>query len=181
MTSDVLVGRVRWQAHTHTPVFKPYNQFGEHINRIDYHPAYHSLISQAIEHHVPSFAWVHRGEAGSHVVRAALGYMQYQADYGVSCPITMTFACVPALENTPSIADNWVPKLTSGMCVCPPALASAPLTPFRAAMRQLRQPRHPRRGEAGRHDGHVHDGEAGRLRRPRQHNPGNGPWVARAG
>lgn len=50
------------------------------------------------------------------MVRAALGYLQYQADPGVSCPMSMTFAAVPALRQTPELAEQWVPMLTAGRC-----------------------------------------------------------------
>ena len=36
-----------------------------------------------------------------------------QAEPGTSCPITMTFAAVPALRASPEVAATWVPRLTA--------------------------------------------------------------------
>ena len=33
-----------------------------------------------------------------------------QVEAGHGCPITMTFAAVPALRTTPELADEWVPS-----------------------------------------------------------------------
>ena len=46
-------------------------------------------------------------------MRAALEYLFYQQEAGVGCPLTMTFAAVPALRKQPEIADEWVPRITS--------------------------------------------------------------------
>ena len=52
-------------------------------------------------------------DLGDHVARAAHFYMQTQVEAGHGCPITMTFACVPALQTTPSLAQQWLPKITA--------------------------------------------------------------------
>jgi putative acyl-CoA dehydrogenase len=48
---------------------------------------------------------------GAHVARAAIYLSGTQAEAGFGCPITMTFAAVPALRATPEVADEWVPRL----------------------------------------------------------------------
>ena len=82
------------------------------INQVEYHPSYHDLMAVAVENEVPSFAWSHP-EPGSQVVHAALTYMFNQAEGGVLCPMAMTYAVVPALRSTPSVGDDWIPRLLS--------------------------------------------------------------------
>ena len=47
------------------------------------------------------------------VLRAAKYYMHAQVEGGHGCPITMTFASVPSLRLTPSLAERWLPKVTA--------------------------------------------------------------------
>ena len=49
--------------------------------------------------------------ANAHVQRAAYSYMQSQVEAGHGCPLTMTFAAVPTLKLTPSVAEEWLPKV----------------------------------------------------------------------
>ncbi len=57
-----------------------------------------------------SLPWVQPGN-GANVVRAAYSYMQSQVEAGHGCPLTMTFASVPTLKLTPSVAEQWLPKV----------------------------------------------------------------------
>jgi putative acyl-CoA dehydrogenase len=65
----------------------------------------------AVEHGVTSFAWRHSRDEGAHVARAALMYLHNQADQGTSCPLTMTYACVPTLDVQPELAREWLPRV----------------------------------------------------------------------
>ncbi len=99
-------------ANRHPPELKAFDRYGMRINQVEYHPAYHALMAVAIENQVPSFAWNH-AKAGSQVVHAALTYMFNQPEGGVLCPMAMTYAVVPALRTTPSVGDDWIPRLLS--------------------------------------------------------------------
>jgi putative acyl-CoA dehydrogenase len=99
-------------ANRHGPEIKTFDRYGMRINQVEYHPAYHDLMAVAIENEVPSFAWSHPGP-GSQVVHAALTYMFNQPEGGVLCPMAMTYAVVPPLRNTPSVGDEWIPRLLS--------------------------------------------------------------------
>ena len=59
------------------------------------------------------FAWRHARAPGAHVARAALLYLHNQAEQGTSCPLTMTYACVPALRHQPALAGEWLPRITA--------------------------------------------------------------------
>jgi putative acyl-CoA dehydrogenase len=99
-------------ANRHSPELKSFDRYGMRINQIEYHPAYHDLMAVAIENEVPSFAWTH-ARPGAHVVHAALTYMLSQPEGGVMCPMAMTYSAIPALRMTPSIGDEWIPRLLS--------------------------------------------------------------------
>ena len=50
---------------------------------------------------------------GAHVARAAKFYLWGRADAGHCCPVSMTYAIVPALRNAPALAARFEPLLTS--------------------------------------------------------------------
>lgn len=100
------------QANRYKPEFNSHDQYGHRIDHVEFHPSYHQLMDRAISHGIPSLPW-QPSEAGSHVTRAALEYMQSQVEAGHGCPLTMTFAAVPTLLKQPDIAERWLPLLTS--------------------------------------------------------------------
>ena len=64
-----------------------------------------------------SLPWV-EPEPGAHVARATLFMLLGQVEAGVGCPLSMTFAAVPALRAQPDLADEWIPRLTEGGALC---------------------------------------------------------------
>ncbi len=105
-----LLGRL---ANEHRPKLVAFDRYGHRIDEVEFHPAYHQLMDTAIRHGVPGFAWRHAGRPGAHVARAALMYLHNQADQGSSCPLTMTYACVPALRHQPDLAAAWLHRITA--------------------------------------------------------------------
>src|SRR6476661_8269961 len=99
------------EANAHPPELRAYDRFGNRIDEVEFHPAYHRIMQLGIEHGVPSFGWRHASEKGAHVARAALSYLHNQADQGTSCPLTMTYACVPSLEQEADLAGDWLPRV----------------------------------------------------------------------
>ena len=65
-------------ANRHTPEMRAFDRYGMRINQVEYHPAYHDLMTVAIENEVPSFAWIHE-RSGAHVGHAALTYIRTYA------------------------------------------------------------------------------------------------------
>ncbi|MEX3011137.1 acyl-CoA dehydrogenase family protein [Hoeflea sp. TYP-13] len=100
------------QANRHIPEIRPFDRYGMRINQVDFHPAYHDLMTVAKERGTGSFAWNHEGP-GAQVAHMALVYMFNQPEGGVLCPMAMTYAAIPALRTTPQVADEWVPRLLS--------------------------------------------------------------------
>jgi len=105
LESGVLANHVLPELETH-------DRFGNRIDLVKYHPAYHRLMRTAIELGGHSLPWTHPGP-GANVVRAAHSYLQAQVEAGHGCPITMTFACIPTLRTTPSLAAQWEPAITA--------------------------------------------------------------------
>ena len=100
------------QANQNPPVLDTHDRFGRRVDLVKFHPAYHQLMRSAIEHGIHAAPWAEPRD-GAHVARAAHFYLQTQVEAGHGCPITMTFAAVPALQTTPALATSWVPKITS--------------------------------------------------------------------
>ena len=100
------------QANQNPPVLDTHDRFGRRIDLVRYHPAYHQLMRTAIEQGLHASPWSDP-RPGAHVARAARFYLQTQAEPGHCCPVTMTFASVPALRTTPALAAAWAPKITA--------------------------------------------------------------------
>ena len=100
------------QANHVAPELDTHDRFGRRIDQVRFHPAYHTLMKTAIEHGLHSSPWTDP-RAGAHVARAAHNYLHTQVDAGHGCPITMTFAAVPTLRTTPSLAQLWEPKISA--------------------------------------------------------------------
>jgi putative acyl-CoA dehydrogenase len=99
-------------ANQNKPEFHSHDRFGKRIDVAKFQPAYHQLMRTAIEAGAHSLPWTSE-KKGAHVARAAMEYMHNQADSGSGCPLTMTFAAVPAIKTTPSLAKDWLPKITA--------------------------------------------------------------------
>jgi putative acyl-CoA dehydrogenase len=100
------------QANENKPVLHTHDRYGHRIDEVEFHPAWHSLMKMGTEHELHSLPWS-TSEAGAHVARAGLYMTAMQAEAGFACPITMTFAVVPALRATPALAQEWEPLLTA--------------------------------------------------------------------
>jgi putative acyl-CoA dehydrogenase len=97
-------------ANRFPPELETHDRFGNRLDLVTFHPAYHALMATAIEHGLHSSPWAEPGP-GAHVARAARTYLHTQVEAGHGCPITMTFAAVPSLRPTPELAKIWEPKI----------------------------------------------------------------------
>jgi putative acyl-CoA dehydrogenase len=105
---------IRWGelANEHEPELHRYDRFGHRVDVVEYHPAYHSLMSEAVAGGLHAAPWAD-GRPGAHVVRAARFAVWTQVEAGHGCPISMTYSIVPALRADPDLASGWEPRLTS--------------------------------------------------------------------
>ena len=99
-----------YRANENKPVFHTHDRFGHRIDQVDFHPAYHQLMSIAMEHGLHSSPWTNPG-AGAHVNRAAKYYMHSQVEAAHCCPITMTFAAIPSIRKQPELAALWEDRI----------------------------------------------------------------------
>ncbi|HET9069856.1 MAG TPA: acyl-CoA dehydrogenase family protein, partial [Amaricoccus sp.] len=91
------------------PELRIFDRAGRRLDEVAFHPAWHELMAFGIGAGYPSIAWT--GGAGGHVAHAAMVYMLSQVEPGACCPMTMTYAAVPALAADPAIAAAWVPRV----------------------------------------------------------------------
>jgi putative acyl-CoA dehydrogenase len=98
------------QANRCSPELRTHDRFGHRIDEVDYHPAWHEVMRIQMEHEVHNLPWRQR-RAGAHVARLAKHYILAQVEAGSACPITMTFASLPALEHEPRVVEEWKPRL----------------------------------------------------------------------
>lgn len=89
-------------AERNRPVLRQFDNYGRRIDVIDYHSSYHDLMRHAIESGVVSYGF-NKQEKGSHLVRAALIYMENQLEPGHCCPLVMTQAAIPVLKRLPQM------------------------------------------------------------------------------
>ena len=98
------------QANRHLPELRTHDRFGRRVDTVEFHPAYHELMSLIYGCETHSFAWTHE-RPGGHVARAVLSYLWNQGENGICCPITMSFASIPALRHDPALHAEWAPLI----------------------------------------------------------------------
>ena len=134
-------------ADVHPPVLHTHDRYGTRIDEVEFHPSWHWLMRRAVGSGLHGTPWAGEPGSGAHVARAAGFYLMGQLESGHCCPISMTYAAVPALRHDPALAAAYEPGLRSttyAFGLSPPAT------------------------KAGLLAGHVDDREAGRLGRARR-------------
>lgn len=103
----------RWGelADRNRPILHTHDRFGHRVDEIEYDPAYHELMRTAVAHGLHAAPWAD-DRPGAHVVRAAKMSV-WNPEAGHVCPISMTYAVVPALRHNPELAAIYEPLLTS--------------------------------------------------------------------
>ena len=103
----------RWGdlADRNRPVLHTHDRYGNRIDEIEYDPAYHELMRTAVAHGLHATPWADE-RPGAHVVRAAKMSV-WTPEPGHVCPISMTYAVVPALRHNRELAALYEPLLTS--------------------------------------------------------------------
>jgi putative acyl-CoA dehydrogenase len=99
-------------ANEHPPRLRTHDRFGNRIDEVEFHPAWHSLMRTSIEHGLHALSW-REPRPGAQVARAGLFFLMAQVEAGHGCPVSMTHAAVPALRAQPELAREWEPLLTS--------------------------------------------------------------------
>jgi putative acyl-CoA dehydrogenase len=99
-------------ANEFPPRLRTHDRYGQRIDEVEFHPAWHDLMATAVGHGLHAFPW--RDERpGAHTARAAGLYVWGQAEAGHCCPVSMTYAIVPALRRAPDLAKQFEPLLAA--------------------------------------------------------------------
>ncbi|MFH8222081.1 acyl-CoA dehydrogenase family protein [Streptomyces sp. NPDC018057] len=98
-------------ANRHEPELRTHDRYGNRVDEVDFHPAWHHLIGTAVAEGLAGAPWAD-DRPGAHVARTAGGLVWGHTDAGHGCPTSMTYAAVPALRAQPELAAVYEPLLT---------------------------------------------------------------------
>ncbi|MGI9183787.1 MAG: acyl-CoA dehydrogenase family protein [Solirubrobacteraceae bacterium] len=116
--AGVVAGGVEAREHSlraerNEPRLLTHDRYGHRIDQVELDPGWHWLLRGAVERSIHSLPW-REERPGAHVVRAGLFTLWSNANAGVMCPVSMTYAAVPALrDGAPELAAEWEPRLTA--------------------------------------------------------------------
>ena len=102
-------------ANQHSPELVNYDRYGNRVDDVRFHPSWHWLMERAVGHGLAAAPWEHQAGGDEHAhVRRAAGFLAWsQTEPGHGCPISMTYAAVPALRADAALAAEWTPLLAS--------------------------------------------------------------------
>ncbi|MGZ4488580.1 MAG: acyl-CoA dehydrogenase family protein [Nocardioides sp.] len=99
-------------ANRFEPELTPYDRYGNRVDEVAFHPSWHWLMERGIGYGLAATPWT-SDAPHAHVRRAAGFFAWSQTEPGHGCPISMTYAAVPALRADDAIAKEWTPRLAS--------------------------------------------------------------------
>lgn len=99
-------------ANEHVPRLRTTDRFGNRVDEVEFHPSWHWLLERGVGFGLQAAPWT-SDEPSAHLRRAA-GYVAWTAvEPGHACPMTMTYAAVPALKGDDALAKQWTSGLAS--------------------------------------------------------------------
>ncbi len=99
-------------ANENGPRLRTHDRYGNRVDEVEFHPAWHELLGEAVGHELHSSPW-QDPRPGAHVARGAAFMCMSQAEAGIGCPISMTYSVIPALRAQPELAAEWEPRFLS--------------------------------------------------------------------
>ncbi|MBN3793264.1 acyl-CoA dehydrogenase family protein, partial [Burkholderia sp. Ac-20353] len=99
-------------ANRHPPELNAFDRRGRRIDRVDFHPAWHTLLGMYRNEGFVSLAF-RDTRPGRWAATAAGFYLHGQIEAGTLCPATMTQAAIPVLQKEPALWDLLRDKLYS--------------------------------------------------------------------
>src|SRR5947209_19158204 len=99
-------------ANENPPVLRTHDRFGNRIDEVEFHPAWHELLHLAVASGIHALPW-REPVPGAQAGRAAMMLAMSGVESGTGCPLSMTYAGVPALRGQPEVAEGWEPGLVS--------------------------------------------------------------------
>lgn len=85
------------QANRHGPELKAHDAWGRRIDQVEFHPAWHELMTLGMRDEFHSLCWT-KPRPGAQVARAAVSYLWNQGENGICCPLSMTYSAIPVLQ-----------------------------------------------------------------------------------
>ncbi len=82
------------------------------LDEVHFHPAWHELMRLSVSFGIHNLPWA-EPRAGAHAARATLFYLAAENEAGHECPISMTYAAVPALRRQSDVARVWEPRIAT--------------------------------------------------------------------
>ncbi|SFP86851.1 putative acyl-CoA dehydrogenase [Variovorax sp. OK605] len=98
-------------ANEHSPQLRTHDRFGNRLDWVEFHPAWHQLMALGTGHEVASLAWT-TAEPSGHLARAVLSYLWNQVENGTACPLGMAYAASAGFAQRPEFAE-WREKTLS--------------------------------------------------------------------
>jgi len=92
-------------ANAHPPTLVRYDARGERLDDVRFHPAWHLLMQGLCASRLHNLSWQPDVLPGAMVARAARFILHAQVEAGSLCPVTMTHAAIPLLQQ--SLPDPW--------------------------------------------------------------------------
>ena len=89
-------------ANRNLPELKTHDRYGNRIDWVEFHPAWHELMTLAWRHEVHSLAWNAPGPQ-PHFARAVLAYLWNQVEHGTGCPTGMAYAAHAGFASEPAL------------------------------------------------------------------------------
>ena len=99
-------------ANEYPPVLRSHDRYGHRIDEVEFHPAWHELMRTSVGAGLHAAPWADPSPT-AHLARAAGFYVRAQVEQGHGCPVSMTYAVLPALRHSPELAADFEPGLTS--------------------------------------------------------------------
>ncbi len=96
----------------HPPVLRSHDRFGNRIDEVELHPYWHELLRLALSQGLHASAW-RTPRRTAHTARTAKFFVWGQTEAGHLCPVSMTYAAVPALRHAPDLTRRFEPLLES--------------------------------------------------------------------
>ncbi len=105
---------LRWAADANrfVPELRTHDRFGRRVDEVEFHPAWHHLMSLSFGWGLHSLGW-EEGPSGGNVARTVLFLLMAQVELGHGCPVSMAWSVIPTIRLSPGLSGWWEPRILS--------------------------------------------------------------------
>ena len=100
------------EANRDLPRLQTHDRYGNRVDEVAFNPAWHELMRFSVEHQMHAAPWASTDKA-AHLERAGKFVIWTQVEPGHLCPISMTYAAIPALRSDPDVDTSWIDGLSA--------------------------------------------------------------------